>query len=39
MTAVVRSVWSVTSVSRSTPTTSALREDPARMLSFATPSA
>ena len=39
MTAVDRSVRSVTSVSRSTPTTSALRGEPARMASEATPSA
>ena len=39
ITAVVRSSRFVTSVSRSTPTTSALRDDPERMASFATPSA
>jgi hypothetical protein len=39
ITAVVRSSRLVTSVSRSTPTTSALREEPARMLSLATLSA
>ncbi len=39
ITAVVRSSRLVTSVSRSTPTTSALRDEPARMLSLATPSA